>query len=88
MPRTLISLFAASALAISGCAMCQDCQDELGPVSESENYTTQSLGDRAGSVLSGGGSPAGYVEEYVEEYVETAAEPGPTLAEPQGSSRR
>ena len=88
MPRLLMSLLATAALGLSGCAMCQDCQDELGASPESENYTTYSQGDRAGSALSGGGVPAGYEEEYVD----IAVEQGPTLAEPQtasqGSSRR
>ena len=84
MPRTLISLFAAGALAVSGCAMCQDCQDDLGASPESENYTTYSHGDRAGSAFTGGGQAT--------EYVDMTVEPTPTLAEPraasQGSSRR
>ena len=88
MPRSLISLLATVAFTLSGCAMCQDCQDELGASPESENYTTYSQGDRAGSAFTGGGSPAGYEEEYVDMSVEQS----PTLAAPQtatqGSSRR
>ena len=56
MQRMIFATLALSACLLTGCAMCQDCQDELGTVPDSENYSTQASGDRAGSVLSGGGS--------------------------------
>lgn len=76
MRRMIFAMLALGACLLSGCAMCQDCQDELGAVPDSENYSTYESGDRAGSVLSGGetvvheASTVGY-EEEIDEALET-----------------
>ncbi len=53
MLRKHLAVLILSSAATLGCAQCQDCNDALGPVPESENYGTYDLGDRSGSVLSG-----------------------------------
>lgn len=51
MFRKLIALAGLSALAaMLGCAMCQDCLDDTGPVPDSPNYGDFEHSPRAGSV--------------------------------------